>query len=156
ESGAPEALGKPQEKPRPVGALVAEQISETPLPGDLDDRLDRIAAHVGLAMRNAQAHERIFLLPLWETLGNWKALVRGRLMATIAAGAAGVLIVILALWLVPWDYRVVGKGRMMPIDRRGIFAAWDGVVVDLPVKSGEQVRKGQLLVKLENKEVAAQ
>lgn len=154
-SGAPEALGKAQSRPRPVGVIVAEQISEMPLPADLDDRLDRVAAHVGLAMRNAQARERIFLLPLWEFLGNWKDLLKGRLMAKIAAGLAGVLLVILALWLVPWDYRVVGKGRMMPIERRGIFAPWDGVVIDLPVKSGQQVEKGDVLVKLENKELAA-
>ncbi len=56
-------------KPAPVGGIVIEQISESPLPADLDERLDRIGHHVGLALRNAQSRERVFLLSLWLFLG---------------------------------------------------------------------------------------
>jgi multidrug efflux pump subunit AcrA (membrane-fusion protein) len=142
-------------KPPPVGVMIVEQISEAPFPADLDTRLDRLASHVGLALRNAQVYERIFLHSLWEFLGNWKAKLKGRRMWQVAAGLAAALALALALVVVPWDYRVVGKGKMMPIQRQGIFAPWDGEVVALPVRSGHTVEKGELLLRLKNPELEA-
>ncbi len=150
-----EAARDAKSRPAPVGVLVVEQISETPLPADLDARLDVLGAHVGLALFHAQACERIFLLPLWEFLGNWKSRLKGRRLAQIAAGIAAAVLLALCLVVVPWEYRVVGKGRLMPVDRRGVFAPSDGEVVALKVQSGQQVQKGALLVKLKNIEMQA-
>jgi multidrug efflux pump subunit AcrA (membrane-fusion protein) len=44
---------------------------------------------------------------------------------------------------------------MMPVDRRGIFAPSEGEVIGLAVKSGEAVKKGQLLVRLKNADLQA-
>ena len=43
---------------------------------------------MGLALHNAQACERIFLLPLWQLLGGWKSKLRGRRMWKVAAALA--------------------------------------------------------------------
>jgi multidrug efflux pump subunit AcrA (membrane-fusion protein) len=152
---AADSVGKPPPKAEPIGVLVVEQISEAPFPADLDARLDRIGPHVGLALHHAEAYETIFLLPLWEFLGNWKAKLKGRRLAQIAAVLAGVCLIVLALLVVPWEYRVSGKGRMMPVDRRGIFAPSEGEVIGLSVRSGEPVKQGQLLVRLKNAELQA-
>jgi multidrug efflux pump subunit AcrA (membrane-fusion protein) len=114
-----------------------------------------MAEHLGTALHHSQAHERIFLLPLWELLGNWKARLKGRRMAQLGAALVAALVLILALVVVPWDYRVSGKGRLMPIDRRGVFAPSDGEVVELPVRSGQLVRQGDLLVRLKNIDLQA-
>jgi multidrug efflux pump subunit AcrA (membrane-fusion protein) len=142
-------------KPSPVGGIVIEQISESPLPSDLDDRLERIGHHVGLALLNAQSRERVFLLPLWQFLGNWKSRLKGRRLAQIAAVLAALVAIVLTLVFVPWDYRVSGKGRMMPVVRRGVFAPWDGDVVELVARSGQPVKPGDLLVRLKNDELQA-
>jgi len=155
----PESQDRPEierhafKKPKPVGALIVEQISETPLPSDLDARLDRLAPFVGLALRNAQSYEGIFLMPLWQFLGNLKTRLKGRRLAQIAAGLAATLALVLILVLVQWNYRVVGKGRLMPIDRRSIFAPFDGEVVDLLASSGQQVHEGDLLIRMKNEEL---
>jgi multidrug efflux pump subunit AcrA (membrane-fusion protein) len=148
-------LGKPPAKAAPVGVLIVEQISETPLPADLDARLDRVAPHVGLALRNAQIHDRIFLMPVWEFLGDWKARLKGRRLAQISAVLAVAAVIVLSLLFVPWDYRVSGKGQLMPIDRRAVFAPWDGEVVMLYKHSGDFVKKDETLLQLENKELEA-
>ncbi|MBI3863964.1 MAG: HlyD family efflux transporter periplasmic adaptor subunit [Planctomycetia bacterium] len=152
-SDRPEIEAHSDKNPRPVGVLVVEQISETPLPADVDDRLDRIAAHVGLALENAQNCERIFLLPLWKLVGNWKSRLRGRKLWKFGAAFAALAVVALILIFVPSDYRVTGKGRMMPIERRGVFAPWDGEVIELPARSGQSVHAGDLLVRLRNEEL---
>jgi multidrug efflux pump subunit AcrA (membrane-fusion protein) len=150
-----EADERDKKKPPPVGVMIVEQISEAPFPADLDLRLDRLAAHVGLALRNAQTYEKIFLHALWAFLGNWKAKLKGRRTWQVAAGLAAALILALALVIVPWDYRVVGKGKLMPVERRGIFAPWNGEVTALPVRSGQKVEKGALLLALKNDELQA-
>ncbi|HEY2251563.1 MAG TPA: efflux RND transporter periplasmic adaptor subunit, partial [Planctomycetaceae bacterium] len=141
------------EKPAPVGGIIVEQISENPLPADIDERLDRIGHHVGLALRNVQSRERVFLLPLWMFLGNWKTRLKGRTLAKIATGVGVLAAIVLTLMFVPWDYRVSGKGRLMPVVRRGLFAPHDGEVVELIARSGQPVKAGELLVRLKSDEL---
>ena len=144
-----------QTRPLPVGVMIVEQISEAPFPADLDTRLDRMAPLVGLALRNSQTYEKIFLRSVWEFLGGWKSKLKGRRMWQVAAGVAAALVFVMALVIVPWDYRVVGKGKMMPIERRGIFAPRDGEVEKLAVLSGQPVEKGALLLQLKNDDLKA-
>jgi multidrug efflux pump subunit AcrA (membrane-fusion protein) len=155
KGSATEADERDKKKPPAVGVMIVEQISEAPFPADLDARLDRLAAHVGLALRNAQTYEKIFLHSLWAFLGNWKAKLKGRRTWQVAAGLAAAAVLALALVIVPWDYRVVGKGKLMPVERRGIFAPWNGEVTELPVRSGQKVEKGALLLTLKNDEMQA-
>ncbi len=43
----------------------------------------------------------------------------------------------------------------MPVVRRGVFAPWDGDVVELAVRSGQKVEEGELLIRLKNDELQA-
>ena len=145
----------PVTRPQPLGALVVEQISDHPLPRDLDDRLDRLTAHTGLAIRNAQEHERIFLMPLWRFLGGYTSWFRGRRLAQWALGIAGAAAAVAALTYVQWDYRAEGKGRLMPVVRQEVFAPWDGDVIEVNVATGVPVKAGDTLLVLKNDELQA-
>jgi hypothetical protein len=150
-----QGTGERVERPRPLGALVVEQISDTPLPTNLVDRMQEVGDHAGLALRNAQQHERIFLLPLWKFLGNYTSYFRGRRLAQWLGGLVGVgLLTGLLTWL-PWDYRVEGKGRLMPLQRQSVFAPWDGDVVEVAVETGQSVAPGTVLLRLKNEELQA-
>ncbi|HBH54043.1 MAG TPA: hypothetical protein DDY91_19325 [Planctomycetaceae bacterium] len=146
---------EPVPKPKPLGALVVEQISDTPLPRDLDQRLDCLTAHTGLAMRNAQEHERIFLMPLWRFLGGYTSWFRGRRLAQWALGLAAAAGVAAALTYLRWDYRAEGKGRLMPVIRQEVFAPWDGDVIQVKVSTGDPVKQGDTLLVLKNDELQA-
>jgi len=146
---------EPVPKPKPLGALVVEQISDAPLPRDLDQRLDCLTAHTGLAMRNAQEHERIFLMPLWRFLGGYTSWFRGRRLAQWALGLAAAAGVGAALTFFQWDYRAEGKGRMMPVIRQEVFAPWDGDVIQVKVGTGDPVKQGDTLLVLKNDELQA-
>ena len=161
----PERLVKPEEpmgggKPErivreTIGALIIEQMSSSEPSTQLKSTLDSVTDHISAATFNAGAHSSIFLLPLWRSLGRFFEWLRGRRLAIAVAIVALLAIAGAALVLVPWEYRVDGTGRLMPVIQREVFAPWDGQVIELLVEGGEHVESGQPLIKLRNDELAA-
>src|SRR5690606_618883 len=49
-----------------------------------------------------------------------------------------------------------GIGKLMPVRQRQAFAPWDGEVVELFVTSGQQVKEGDVLLRLRNDELATE
>lgn len=162
ESEPPVAPGKKDEpretrpaKRRPLGALIIEHISESrPKPGHME-RATLLADHSSAALHNALTHENLFLLPLWRFLGRGVERLRGRTLYKVIAGAVLLLGSAIGLAVIPWDYRVEAKGRLMPAIQREVFAPWEGEVVELFANSGDLVEKGQQLVLLRNEDLQA-
>ncbi|MBX3437355.1 MAG: HlyD family efflux transporter periplasmic adaptor subunit [Planctomycetaceae bacterium] len=141
---------KSRKRPKPIGCLVVEQFSESrPLPV-LRQRADLVADHVAAALYNAQRHQTIFLLWLWVALGRLFGWFRGRNLMISAAVLAAVAAAGAALTLVPWDYRVEGLGKTMPVKQQEVFAPWDGDVIEILVESGQRVKAGDPLIRLES------
>lgn len=140
----------------PIGGLIIEQISESqPRPG-MQEKVESISDHISEALHNCLLHNRLFLLPLWKTLGDMFRFLEGRgkvkaLAVTIAVAAA-----IAALCFVPWNYRVEGQGILMPVEQKDIFAPWDGEIVEVGVKGGDKVEEGEVLLRIRNDELLQQ
>lgn len=162
----PERLVKPEEplgggKPpridrKPIGALIVEQMQSSEPSPKLKTTLDSVTDHIAAATFNARNHSAIFLLPVWRSMGRFLEWLRGRRLAIAAAIIAALAVAVAALVVVPWEYRVDGKGRLMPVTQREVFAPWDGQVVELLVEGGEHVDEGQPLIRLRNDELAAE
>lgn len=162
----PERLIKPEEpsgggkvkklERKTIGALIVEQMLNSEPSTQLKNTLDSITDHIAAATYNARSHSSIFLLPVWRSIGRFQEWLRGRRLAIALAILVSLGAAIAALIVVPWDYRVDGKGRLMPIVQHEVFAPWDGQVVDLLVESAQRVEKGQPLVQLLNHELEAE
>lgn len=161
----PERLIKPEEplgggKPhklvrKTIGALIVEQMSSSEPSKQLKTVLDSVLDHIAAATYNARNHSSIFLLPVWRSLGRFFEWLRGRRLALAAA-----IVVLLAgagaaMVMVPWEYRVEGKGALMPVIQRDVFAPWDGQVVDLLVEGDQRVEEGEELLRIRNDELEA-
>ncbi len=141
---------------KPIGGLIIEQISESqPRPG-LQEKVESLSDHISEAMHNSLLHNRLFLLPLWKALGETFRFMEGRGKLKAAGVVVAVAALIAALCLVPWDYRVEGTGRLMPVLQKDIFAPWEGDVVEVAVKGGDRVEKGAVLLQLRNDELKRQ
>jgi len=157
----PEPLIRPDEKEiqegrrkvqlrRPFGALIVEQVTDSrPKPG-LVDRGNMLAEHVAAALHNAHSHEKIFLLPLWRFLGDLYERLYRRTLLKIATFVVVIAAVIAGLFLIPMEYRVEGKGKLMPVTRSEVFAPWDGQITEIRVKSSDRVKQGDVLLILQN------
>ena len=149
--------GKPQRIDRePIGALIVEQMSSSEPSTQLKGTLDSVADHIAAAAYNSHSHSTIFLLPVWRSMGRFFEWLRGRRLAIAGAVAAAIVSAGAALVLVPWDYRVDGTGRLMPVIQREVFAPWDGQVLELLVEGGERVEKDQPLITLRNDDLQAE
>ena len=141
-----------------TGCIVIEQIAESePLP-QLEQRAELIADHVGAALWNARQHGRIFGLSIWKLMGTALEWFKGRKLMITTAVLAAIAVVAAALSLIKLDYPVTAEGKLMPVEQHAVFATWDGVITrdGLKVNGDEEVKKGQILVVLENDELEGQ
>ncbi len=137
----------------PFGCLVAEQIGDELAPTDMHARTEVVSRHASSALWNAQEHHKIFLKPVLKALGSPWRMFRGRTLAKIGAVLAAVLAVIAAMAFVPCTLSIEGHGSLLPDERHKIYAPVAGIVSEVPVDHDELVHKGDVVVKLESKEL---
>jgi hypothetical protein len=129
----------------PFGCLVGEQLEDASQPGTLIPRMEVVGQHGAIALANALSHHRVFMLPVWRAVGNATEWMRGNRLAKLAVAAGGAAAIGLAMWLVPMELRMHGKGNFVPEIRRPIYAEEDGVVDEVAVESSQIVAPGHLL-----------
>ena len=141
---------------RVIGSLVIEQFQSSEPAPQLEERVDLISDHVAAALHNAREHERIYFLWVQKLLGRISEWFYGRKLLKTLGVLSLITIVIASLVFIPWDYRVEGEGRLMPVDQRQVYAQVDGEVVKIHAEGGARVKAGQLLLELKNPELQAQ
>src|SRR4029077_3451311 len=102
---------------------------------------------------NAQEHHKIFLKPVLKALGSPWRMFRSRTLAKIGAALAGGLAVIAAMAFIPCTLSIEGHGSLLPEERHKIYAPVAGIVNEVPVDHDERVHKGDIVIKLESKEL---
>ena len=135
------------------GCLVAEQIGDEMVPTDAHARCEVVSRHASTALWNAQEHDKIFLLPMLKLMGSPWRFFRGRTLAKIVGVLGAVLALILVLTFVPWKLTIEGRGALLPEQRRVTYAPTSGIVVEVPVEHSDTVHKGDLLARVESKEL---
>ncbi|WZO99575.1 biotin/lipoyl-binding protein [Isosphaeraceae bacterium EP7] len=152
-------LHKPEEDPSkekvPFGCLVSEQIGDEVAPSDMHARTEVVSRHASTALWNASEHDKT-LLPLLKLAGSPRRFFRGRTFAKILAAISAVIIGLLVLTFVPYELTIEGRGEILPEGRRNTYAPDRGVVVDVPVDHGQLVKKGDLLCRIESRELEKQ
>ena len=139
-----------QAPPVPLGALIVEQIEDTRPREGFEQRVNVVREHGAAALANALDHSNVFLMPLWSAIGRNRWMIEARalpktVMALIALAAA-----VLVLVLVPYDFKVQSAGTLQPVFRRDVYAPLDGIVEEVYVEHGDDVKEGQVVALLRN------
>jgi hypothetical protein len=143
----------PGAPPRVIGALIVEQMVDTRSPEGFKHRVDVVRTHSASALTNALEYEGLFLMPVWRAIGKTTRWLFGPALPktlTISALLGGAL---LAACLVRTDFTLEGNGTLRPTLRRNVFANLDGEVREIRVKDNAMVKKGQLLIVEESREL---
>jgi len=148
------ATAASQRGSKPVGAIVAETISEGAEHDFRRPRVEVAASHAGPALANALAHDNLFLLPLWRSRGRVWSAFRGRRLFKSLFWLGLVFAAVLALCVVPADFDIEAGGLMQPVVERRVYAEIDGVVTAVAAEHGKSFKRGAVLAELDNTELA--
>lgn len=141
------------ERTKVYAALIVEQIENSQINDSFRRRCDIVAAHTASAVKNSIEHHRIFLMPLWKTIGKSRILLAAEYLPKTLGVLLGVLLIIGVLLFLPWDFRVHCTGRLEPLTRQRIFAPLDGEVRNVLVDHNSSVESGDLLAELYSIEI---
>jgi multidrug efflux pump subunit AcrA (membrane-fusion protein) len=135
------------------GILIGEHF-ETPRPPIDRGFAEGFSAHVGIALANARDMERSWtpLKRLSRRLFAPEESPSARRTAMTCAVATAAIVI---LGMMPVRYRVEATGRLMPAQRRQVFAPSDAQVKDVLVAGNDQVTAGQVLLRLTNERLAS-
>lgn len=139
-----------EDKRETIGALVVEQIENARPREGMLQRVEVVTDHSSAALTNALSHHDLFLMPLWKTLGKTRVVVEARHLPKTISVLIAVTGVIAALFLIPADFDLEGRGVLQPVVRRDVFAGIDGDVTDVDVDHGDLVTEGQVLARMRN------
>ncbi|MBD15838.1 MAG: hypothetical protein CMJ72_11855 [Planctomycetaceae bacterium] len=130
-----------------LGAIIIEQLVDSRQPEGMLQRVDVVRRHSSTSLTNAQAHENLFLLPLWRLLGKTRVLMTARNLPKTLLVLFALVGAILAMCYVPYDFNVVADGKLLPELRRDVFASQDGKVEEVTVRHGQKVVAGDIVAK---------
>lgn len=131
-----------------LGAIVIEQLVDSRPPDGMLQRIEVVRRHSATALTNAQEFEGLFLLPLWRALGKTRVLMTAKNLPKTILATTAIVAAIVALCTVPYDFNMVADGKLLPEIRRDVFAGIDGMVTEVPVRHGQDVKKGDLLARM--------
>src|SRR5690606_10619170 len=117
-----------------IGAMVVEQFTTVQVDEAFMRRVNTVARHGDLALRNALAVDQLPLISLNRALAKVGWLVRAKQLPKTIAALVGVAAIVLALWLIPADFRVESEGELQPTVQQEIFAPVDGIVQQVQTK----------------------
>ena len=139
-----------------IGALVVEQMVDSRAPEGFRQRVDVVRSHSSSALTNALEYEGLFLMPVWRAIGKVSRKLFGRALPKTLSISAAVIAAIAALCLIPTDFTLEANGKLRPKTRQNIFAVQDGEIREIEVDDASPVKKDDILVVQESKELDKQ
>jgi len=133
-----------------IGALIVEHIETRPMRATIQARADLVCHHSARAIANSMEHSNLFLMPVWKTLGKATWLIRARTLPKTLAVLALVLGTLAVLAFVPADFNINAPAYLDPTVKQQVFFNAPGNVRQVYVEHGDVVKKGQLLVDLQD------
>jgi len=135
-----------------IGALVVERfhaLLDEPLRWSATAVRDRSV----LALRNALELDRVPLLRVFRAVGRAGWFAKGPRRPIKILALVAIVLSAIALATVPANYYVEAPGELQPARVRDVFAPVDGVVGELRIAHGQQVRADQVLLVLRQSEL---
>ncbi len=139
-------------KKKPIGALIVEQIENSALQSTLRQRVELVEKHACVALNNALEHNNLFLMPVWRAIGRWSWVMKARTLPKTILVLILLVTLLVGLFVFPYKFEVEAEGQLIPVDKAEIFAQMDGDISDVNVVHGQVVQPGTQLVKLRNVE----
>lgn len=139
---------------RRIGALLLERTGGLPFDEDTILLVEVVAELVGPGLARLQERER-WLGGRWiEAATGFRDRLFGPRHPSLKLGAIAVALVAAFLVLVQGEFRVSAKTLIEGATQRAVVAPFEGFLAEAPVRAGDRVRAGQLLARLDDRDLA--
>ncbi len=143
-------------QPRKLGAMIIEFFDADVKEASIAEPCKLVTEHAELALANATDHSDIILLPVWTRMGRLqKFLFRDHFTKTMT-GIAALFVVLMLLLFFPKELQMRVNGVMQPQLRKNLFAQTEGIIREVHIDHGSIVKKGDLLIVMENQDLDMQ
>lgn len=135
-----------------LGAL---RQSPVPPPSEAVQSVSSAAASAARLFHDKELREALPLSTLFHAIARFRLLWRThprRLLSTVG-GSAALLLLILCI---PWPYKISADCTVMPAHRLSAVAGTDGKLLQVLVGEGDTVTNGQILARLDDRDLRAQ
>ncbi|MBI3896331.1 MAG: HlyD family efflux transporter periplasmic adaptor subunit [Acidobacteria bacterium] len=137
-----------------IGVLTFERASDQPFDQGTLDFCEALCALVGPILEVRRREDRwVFQKVLDSVHDQLAALIGPRHVAT-KLGVSLVAAVVLFCIFVKGEYRVTSKTVIEPATRQAVVAGFSGYIAEAPLRAGDVTKKGQLMAKLDDRELA--
>jgi hypothetical protein len=143
-----------ESKRPPRSAILMECFDPSSTPDQLVARLDVVGRHATSALYNSAEYRRIPMRWIWQPLAKVQDGLGGKAKAIMYSILAGLAVLVAVMVLVPYPLKMEAKGQLLPITRRYVFPAKEGVVKEFRVTRGQAVAENQALAVMYNPQLA--
>ncbi|NQV45080.1 MAG: HlyD family efflux transporter periplasmic adaptor subunit [Rhodospirillales bacterium] len=136
-----------------VGAITLERSADNPFEQDAIDLLDCVSAVIGPILEEKRCNDRWIGFKVFESFTRQceRFLGPGYLARKLTAAAA--IAAVGFFYFATTEYRIAAPATIEGTVQRAIVALFDGFIKTAPVRVGDQVRKGQLLAALDDRDL---
>jgi RND family efflux transporter MFP subunit len=136
-----------------VGAMTFERSVNEPFDADTIELFESVGAMAGPLLDVHRREDRWLVRKIFDSTVTHIGYVIGPRHVALKLGILALLAVSFFLWSAEGDYRVTAKTVIEPATRQTIVPAFDGYLRQAPVRAGFIVTKGQLLAKLDDRDL---
>jgi RND family efflux transporter MFP subunit len=138
---------------RIVGAITFERPADRPFDQHALDLIEAVAGFTGPGLEILRREDRWLAVKAVDAARDTLARLLGPGQLAFKVAAIGVLASLAFVLFAKGDYRVTARALMEPSVRRVAVAPFGGYVREAPVRAGDLVRAGQVLVVLDDREL---
>jgi RND family efflux transporter MFP subunit len=142
-----EALGAP------IGALMLERPLDRPFDTKAIELCQSVAALAGPILDTQRRDDQWLIAKARDSIRAYFVSLFGPRHVALKLVSAAVAGLVLFCVLVKGDYRVSAKTVLEPIVQRAAAAPFNGYIREAPVRAGDLVQAGQMLCKLDDREL---
>lgn len=139
-----------------VGVIAIEGLRESIDRDELLSTWEACEPMVASSVAKAHQHAGLFMMPVWRKLGMFADLYRGHRRNIAILVTCLILVAAFMLTFIQSDFQLRCKGVIQPAERSQIFADVDGTIGELLVDAGNEVKAGDLLLKLSSPQIESE
>lgn len=136
-----------------IGALLFERSASRPFKAMDVEQLEQVGLLIGSVLDMRCREERPLARKAWDSINMFFSKLVGPSHLRLKAAASLALVVFTFLALASNDFRIVSDAVLEPTILRAIVAPQNGYISDAHVRAGDIVRRGDVLLTLDDKDL---